>query len=147
MTGHMRDRLRDLAATGLLVPLLAGCLGGCDSAPSGSMSNVAPPDGWAQALERQRAAKDQEFREDPATPLLPEAVQDFAGLEYWPPDAEHYFVGPVNLHFQPERFTIVSTAGKERPCEKVGWVRFAIDGQPLTLQVYRLLDQTPHPAV
>lgn len=142
MTGSMRNRWWDRAATGILVPVLAGCLGGCDPAPGGSMSNLPPPDGWEQALQQRRAAKDREFREDPTTPLLPQAVQEFSGLEYWPPDADYYFVGPVNLHFRSERFTIVSTSGKERPCEKVGWVRFAVGGELLTLQVYRLLDQS-----
>lgn len=145
MTDHARNRVRELATAGWVVPLLAGCLVACDAAPSGSMSNLPPPDGWGQAVEQHRSAKDREFREGPETPLLPEALPEFSGLEYWPPDAKYYFVGPVNLHFQPERFTIVSTSGKERPCEKVGWVRFAIDGQLLTLQVYRLLDQRLQP--
>jgi len=133
--------------TGILVTaaLLAALLAACEPAPSGSMSNVRPPDDWARALEQWREARDREFREDPETPLLPDALQDFDGLEYWPADPAYYFVGPVNLHYQPERFTIVSTSGRERPCEKVGWVRFVIDDRPLTLQVYRLLDQPPRP--
>jgi uncharacterized protein (DUF1684 family) len=145
MSGSERNRLRGAGAAALLVPLLAGCLAGCDSAPSGAMSNVAPPDGWAAGLQEQREAKDREFREDPQTPLLPEAVSDFEGLDYWAPDPDYYFVGPVNLHYKPERFTIVSTSGRERPCEKAGWVRFAIGGQSYTLQVYRLLDQPSQP--
>jgi len=140
-----RNRLRGLTAAGGLGLLAALMLIGCHTAPSGSMSNVPPPEGWARNLEERREAKDREFREDPETPLPPEALQDFSGLEYWAPDPAYYFVGPVNLHYEPERFTIISTSGRERPCERVGWVRFEIGSQPLTLQVYRLLDQAPQP--
>jgi len=136
---------RRAAAAGLFCFMLAGALAGCGPAPSGAMSSVAPPEGWAAALQARRDARDLEFKQDPQTPLLPDAVADFSGLEYWPADPDYYFVGPVNLHYRPERFTIVSTSGKERPCEKVGWVRFVIGGQPCTLQVYRLLDQSLPP--
>lgn len=141
MIGGGRNRPRVLALAGLLGTLLAAC----DSAPSGSLSSVPPPDGWARSLQEQREARDREFREDPETPLLPETVPGFTGLEYWPADPRYYFVGTVNPYYRPERFTIVSTSGRERPCEKVGWVRFEIESRQLTLQVYRLLDQALQP--
>jgi uncharacterized protein (DUF1684 family) len=113
---------------------------GCQTERSGLAVAIPPPDGWAENLAEQRAEKDESFRQDPETPLVAEMLEGFAGLEYWPPDPAYYFVGPVNLYFQPERFEIVTTTGKQRPCEKVGWVGFELGGQVHRLQVYRLLD-------
>jgi uncharacterized protein (DUF1684 family) len=124
----------------LLVVLV---LPACDQRPTGLMVPIPPPDDWAASIQAARADKNTEFRTDPDTPLRAEAVGSFAGLDYWEPDPAYYFVGPVNLRFQPEQFTIVTTTGKERPCEKVGWVGFEIDGQTHRLQVYRLLDSQP----
>ena len=109
------------------------------------MSRVPPPAEWSDTLLAQRAERDRFFRENPESPLPEGAASGFRGLEYWDPDPGYHFVGPVNLHYQPERFTIVTTTGKERPCEKVGWVRFSIGGEEHTLQVYRLLDQPSRP--
>jgi len=132
----MKKKTLSLAAAIALLALIPGC--GEES--SGMMSAVPPPQGWNGALLEQRAAKDENFRADPETPLLAEEVAGFEGLEYWPPDRKYYFAGRVNMYFEPEKFTIISTAGLERPCAKAGWVSFELDGQRLSLQVYRLLD-------
>ena len=80
------------------------------------------------------------MREDPDTPLLAEDVKTFRGLDYWPPDPSYRFIGPIEINDRLERFTIVSTSGKPRPCERYGRVRFRLGRRILTLQVYRLLD-------
>jgi uncharacterized protein (DUF1684 family) len=104
------------------------------------MVRIAPPDTWRDEIGRLRAQRDDYFRRSPDTPLPAEGVARFAGLEYWEPDARYYFVGPIHRYQQPERFTIVTTTGASRPCERYGWIRFPIEGRPRTLQVYRLLD-------
>jgi len=124
----------------LLVILLA--LGGCKTAPSGSLSPIPPPDGWDEALMDWRDRKDDQFRNDPETPLLAEDVPGFGGLEYWESNPAYYYVGQINMYMQPEQFEIVTTSGQIRPCAKVGWISFELDGQTLKLQVYRLLDQS-----
>jgi len=113
---------------------------GCDGAPSGSMVGLPPPLDWESELGRERAARDQSFRTSPETPLLAEDVATFTGLDYWPPDPGYYFVGPIRLYPHREEFQIVTTAGKTRPCEKLGWIEFPLGGQLRRLQVYRLLD-------
>jgi len=125
----------------LLVTLAA--LVGCKTAPTGSLSPIPPPDGWQDALTDWRERKDDQFQNDPQTPLLAEDVPGFGGLEYWEPDPDYYYVGQINMYMQPEQFDIVTTAGQVRPCSKVGWFSFELGGQSLKLQVYRLLDQAP----
>jgi hypothetical protein len=67
-----------------LVPLLLvtlAALGGCKSAPTGSLTQIPPPDGWKDALTEWRERKDVQFKTDPQTPLLAEDVPAFDGLE------------------------------------------------------------------
>ena len=108
----------------------------------GRMTAAPPPAGWAESIAEARSAKDRELRTDPNTPLLAGDVPTFRGLEYWPPDPAYRLVGPIRFHETPERFTILSTTGKPRPCERVGWIGFDLRGKACTLQVYRLLDVT-----
>ncbi len=124
------------AAVAALVALAASCAGGAGV----DLEHRTPPDGWKQALLRERAERDEDFRLDPDTPIHPDDRATFRGLEYWAPDPAYYFVGPIHAYEHPERFTILSTAGAERPAERWGWVRFDLRGKTCVLQVYRLLD-------
>ncbi|HKQ59811.1 MAG TPA: DUF1684 domain-containing protein [Candidatus Polarisedimenticolaceae bacterium] len=132
--------MRRLVLVGAIAAGLA-CSGG---PPAGRMVPAAPPRGWAGELARERAAKDAQFRTDPQTPLLAADVAGFTGLQYWPPDPRYYFMGPLHAYPQPQRFTITTTGGAQRPCEKVGWIEFELEGRPRRLQVYRLLDLESH---
>jgi hypothetical protein len=104
------------------------------------MAVSAPPAGWAQEIAAERAAKDKEFRTSPETPLLEADLPSFKGLDYWPPDPAYRFSGPIRRDEKPERFTILSTTGKPRPCETYGRVVFEIQGKRCELRIYRLLD-------
>jgi uncharacterized protein (DUF1684 family) len=119
---------------------LSTLLAACDASGPCSMVSILPPAHWEAGLEADRAAKDEAYRASPDTPLLPADVESFAGLDYWPPDASYYFAGPIRVYAQKEQFQIVTTSGKQRPCEKFGWIEFPIDGSSHKLQVYRLLD-------
>jgi len=105
------------------------------------MVSAPPPQGWEAELLSDRASKDEDFRLDPDSPIPPEDRAGFRGLSYWPPDPRYRFVGPIEVYEEPEAFTIVTTTGKSRPCQRYGRVRFSVDGRGLELQVYRLLDQ------
>lgn len=125
-----------MATAFVALTLLAGCRRG----PDEKMVAGAAPPGWAETIEADRAAKDRSFRADPETPLLPEDVETFRGLDYWPLDPRYRFSGPILRYDSPERFTILSTTGKPRPCERYGRIGFDLHGTGCVLQVYRLLD-------
>jgi len=131
---------RFLAAATLV--LIAACTAG-----GVVMEPMPPAPGWEESLRADRAARDRQMRTDPDTPLLAEDVKSFRGLAYWPPDPRMRFGGSIEINDRIERFTIVTTSGKPRPCEKYGRVRFVLDGRTLTLQVYRLLDIEARPGV
>jgi uncharacterized protein (DUF1684 family) len=129
------------ARTKLLVAvvlLAAGC-----ERPGGTMILLPPSSGWSEGILADRAAKDRSFRTDADTPLPAKDVPAFAGLDYWPPDPAYRFAGPIEVYDAPARFTIVTTSGKERPCERYGRIAFVVHGKRCVLQVYRLLDAEP----
>jgi uncharacterized protein (DUF1684 family) len=117
----------------------------CGRGGEGAMAALPPSSGWSEGILADRAAKDRDLRVDPDTPLRKEDVATFHGLEYWPPDPAYRFAGAIDVYDAPRRFTIVTTTGKERPCERYGQVAFEVRGKRCVLQVYRLLDATPEP--
>jgi uncharacterized protein len=126
----------DLAAGLVALALVAGC----SPRPTGAMVSIPPPEHWTDGIRAYRADRDRLFREGSDSPLLAEDRPSFTGLEYWEPDPRYYFVGPLHPYPEPMRFEIVSTRGTKRPCEKLGWIAFPLDGAEHRLQVYRLLD-------
>jgi hypothetical protein len=126
---------------GLAAALVVGAA--CSPTGSGRMVVVPAPQDWRERLLQSRADKDRVFVEDPQSPLLPEDRAGFRGLEYWPPDPGLRFVGPIHPYEAPERVSLVTTSGKQRPGERYGWLSFVHDDQVLVLQIYRLLDAPP----
>jgi len=127
------------AAWLLLAGFAAGCAGGSGER---GMVSIPPPRGWEDDLARDRSQRERWIRTDPDSPLPADARPGFDGLEFWGPAPDYYFVGDVQAYARPERFEIVTTSGQVRPCERVGWISFAVGGRPLRLQVYRLLDSS-----
>ncbi len=113
---------------------------GCQPYDTTVMMSLEPPQDWVARLETARQERDHYFRTSPESPLITEEIPGFEGLEYYEPSSGYYFVGEIEYYAEPEPIEMITTSGKQRPCEKIGRVRFAIDGTPTTLQVYRLLD-------
>jgi uncharacterized protein (DUF1684 family) len=124
-------------AAGLLASLavVAGC-----GEPAGPLRAGATPAGYAEGVAAGRAEKDLQFVVDPDSPIPAGLRNAFRGLRYWPPDPSYRLVGPLEVLSTPERFTIVTTTGEARPCERYGRLHFELQGKPLQLTVYRLLD-------
>lgn len=123
----------------MILPIAAAALR-CGPGTGEGMAPAPPPAGWAERLAAERRDKDASFRTDPESPLLEEDRRGFKGLDYWPLDPAYRFVGPIHRLEHPERFTILSTTGKPRPCEWYGTLSFDLKGTACVLRVYRLLD-------
>lgn len=122
-----------------LAAVVATCgLAACG--PGATMGPSAPPSGWADAIVSERVAKDREFGSSPDSPLRTEDRFRFRALEYWPVDPQYRFAGSIEMLPRPEPVRIVTTTGEERPCEKIGRIRFTLHATPCALSVYRLLD-------
>ena len=128
------------ASAALVAALAAAALSACGGDSGRKMVAGQAPPGWADRIAADRAAKDARFRSDPETPLLAADLSEFRGLSYWPPDPAYRFSGPILGYDRPKRFTVLSTTGKTRPCERYGRILFDVRGRECALQVYRLLD-------
>ncbi len=93
-----------------------------------------------EQILRQRAEKDEMFRNDPDSPIPPEQRASFVGLDYYPYNPEMRFLVRLERFPEPEPFVIVTTTGKERPAQKVGVFRFSWRGVPARLTAYQLRD-------
>lgn len=128
-------RVRRALLSSLLL-LLLGC--GRSATPSAAL-----PEGYAEAVRAGRSEKDRDFVVDPDSPIPAGLRNAFQGLQYWPVDPRYRLVVPLEEFEIKERFTIVTTLGEARPCERYGRLSFALDGADLHLTVYRLLDGQP----
>ncbi len=136
MIRSFRKRTVVFIAALAVMTILPGCSGG----GGGEMAVEPVGAGWEESLLAFRADKDIEYATAPDTPVHPDDRAGFRGLDYFPPDPAYRLVGPLHLHPEPERFTILSTTGKSRPAERYGELRFINQGKRQVLQVYRLLD-------
>ena len=129
-------RVAALAALAALAAAATAC-----GRSAAVMIAVPPPTSWSHDLASARAEKDAFFRESPESPLPSAARAAFRALEYYAADPSWRYAGYVERHPQPEKMTMITTAGKARPCERWGTARFERDGKVVALQIYRLLDQ------
>lgn len=88
-------------------------------------------------LERFRREKDELFRTDPRSPLSPEQRQAFTGLHYFPPEPDLDLVVEVEGLPEHQSVEIQTSTGEVRSYERFGRFRFAVEGQEVTLTVYR----------
>ena len=124
----------------ILVVMLLVWTGSCALQTFTEMVHVLPIEGYEARLTEFRADRDAYFATDPASPLLSDERDVFAGLEYFEPDPSLYFVGDLQFYTEPEMLQLVTTSGQVREAERVGFVAFHVAGESQRLQVYRLTD-------
>lgn len=88
-----------------------------------------------------RSAKDRLFGTHPVSPIPEDQRRDFHGLAYF----RHDPVLAVRARLEPDTEAPPldvprSGDGPTMPFERIGWVRFAIDGSPCRLSVFWLND-------
>ncbi|MFB6183909.1 MAG: DUF1684 domain-containing protein [Haloarculaceae archaeon] len=92
---------------------------------------------YAEELRAHRRRKDEYFEQDPHSPLPPDEQASFDGLNYYPPDADYYFVVPLHEHDDKETVTVGTSTDGEREYLRWGEFRVEIDGQDVTIQAYK----------
>ncbi len=87
-----------------------------------------------------RKAKDDYFRTGPGSPLTPEQKKEFQGLNYFPENAALRFTLPLERYADPQKITMQTSTGSTQDYYKVGQIKFQVDRQDATLQVYESVD-------
>jgi len=89
-------------------------------------------------LQEFRRAKDDFFRDDPRSPLMPEQRQAFEGLVYFPEDPRLVIDAPLETQGvdRDERIVMPTTTGDAQVYRRAGVVRFEVDGEPAQLTLY-----------
>jgi hypothetical protein len=130
MAGSRLDTLRQHARPAgvlALACLVLATTTACTSAP--------PPDesGWLEQLVDDRGLKDKFFREASDSPIPAERRGALLPINYYEPDQA--FRVPAALEVSPEEeiFEIPYSTGEIFPMQRVGVLKFAINGQPMQL--------------
>lgn len=79
----------------------------------------------------------QEFEDPEQSPLLPEDLEAFDGLEFFPIDLDYYKVAHFIRTPNQKPFKMQTTTAEVKTYEKYGEVHFKLDGQPVKLNVYQ----------
>jgi uncharacterized protein (DUF1684 family) len=107
--------------------LLSACTSGPSAPDSGS---------YVEALASARAFKDQDFRENPESPVPPEKRSTMLPLQYFPIDPSYRVPAALNLAEQRPVFEMPTSTGKPRRMQLVGTLEFTFQGQSHSLGAF-----------
>ncbi len=91
-------------------------------------------------LEAFREAKDNFLRRGPGSPLTPEQMKNFRGLNYFPENPALRFELPLEKYPNPERVQMQTSTGTLQEYYKVGEMKFQVKDEGTVLQVYEAVD-------
>jgi uncharacterized protein (DUF1684 family) len=94
-------------------------------------------------IQQQRAEKDQGFKKDENSPLLPEDKDNFQGLNYYPVNLSLRFEGAIAKYDSVIPDTIIGTKGDLRPAVKYGYFPFEYRDEEYRLEIYKILRDKP----
>lgn len=87
-------------------------------------------------LSEFRQMKDEFFKNDLQSPLTAEQKKTFKGLNYFAENEALHFELPLEGYADPQRVQMQTNRGDIRDYVKVGQIRFTVNGEEATLQVY-----------
>ncbi len=91
-------------------------------------------------LEQFRKLKNDFFKKGPGSPLTPEQMKGFNGLNYFPENPELRFKLPLERYTNPDHVTMQTSTGGVQEYYKVGQVKFKVTTVEAALQVYESVD-------
>jgi hypothetical protein len=90
----------------------------------------------AEELARFRAEKDDFFATDPLSPLTARQRTRFRGLAYFPHDPAFLVEAELRPAHGSQSIDLVTSSGDSERYRRVGMVRFAVDGNLVTVTVF-----------
>jgi uncharacterized protein len=92
-------------------------------------------DAWRQEIEADRRAKDEAFRFDPGSPIMPGDRRSFKGLAYYPPDPRYRFEAEL-VEEPPKRLDIQRSGGDVVMYMRRGHFSLQLPDGPVKLALY-----------
>ena len=92
---------------------------------------------WKREIEEERSQKDEFFKMGYQSPISPEAIVSFKGLDYYDPDPNLRFELELHEHEEKKTLKIEDTKGNEREFFRWGEFRFTIGNTECTIQAYK----------
>ncbi len=133
----------------LSVVFLTAVAGGCGpkkealpDAPGAVVMSQQENEDWEIALVEMRIGKNEEFADPTRTPLPPEALQDFQGLNYYYPEPGLRFRTPLIAAAGADTILLAKRKGQQVPYLRRGLVRFRYRDQNHELSVFGPVDTT-----
>jgi uncharacterized protein (DUF1684 family) len=87
-----------------------------------------------------RAAKDQSFKNDPGSPIPPDKKATLLPLAYFPIDELYAVPATLEPSADRTRIEVPTSIGKVRQLERIGTLKFSVQGQPRRLTAFRDLE-------
>jgi uncharacterized protein len=87
-------------------------------------------------LDRFRERKDDFFKSDPNSPLLPEQKDGFGGLSYFPENLDLRLELPLEEYPEQQTITMQTSTGDVQDYTRYGKISFEVDGEHVDLTVY-----------
>lgn len=87
-----------------------------------------------------RAAKDDQFKTDPGSPIPADKKNALLPLAYFPIDESYSVPASLEPFANRTRIQVPTSTGKIRDIERVGTLKFMLKGQPLQLTAFLELD-------
>jgi uncharacterized protein (DUF1684 family) len=83
-----------------------------------------------------RAAKDEGFKNDPQSPVPPDKKAAMLPLSYYPVDEMYAVPATLEPFAERTRITVPTSTGKIRDLERIGALKFSLQGKPLRLTAF-----------
>ena len=83
-----------------------------------------------------RAAKDEGFKAGPDSPVPPDKKSTLIPLSYYPIDESYAVPATLEPAAERTRITVPTSTGKIRDLERIGTLKFSLNGKPLRLTAF-----------
>jgi uncharacterized protein len=120
--------VRNIAIASLLAALTAAC------------GSQPVEEDYTAKIAATRAAKDESFKSDPESPIPPDKKNALLPLAYYPIDENYAVPATLEPSADRSRIEVPTSIGKIRQLERIGTLKFTLQGQPLRLTAFRDLE-------
>ena len=127
-----------MRVAGILMLMLTGLIAvGCGrDLPGPVVMDAAEREAWEIRVVEHFIEKNEAFQDSTQSPLRPEDIAGFEGLNYWFPDEAYRFVVPFHAESAPDTVSLQKRRGQAVPYLRRGYVEMVVDGVDCRLWVY-----------